>query len=99
MQVTEQQLEEIIRKAAQMVAADVSRKTARAAAQEVLKMLGMDVDSPREMQQDFAYLRTQRKASEQVGTWTRRALLIFVITSALTLLLTGIKTGLTGLLK
>ncbi|MEW5250735.1 hypothetical protein [Microbulbifer discodermiae] len=87
MNLSEQQMEALMRKAA------------RTAVEDLLQKLGVDTVDVRETQKDFAHLRTQRKASEQIGTWTRRALLLFVITSACTLLVTGIKGAFADLLK
>ncbi|MEW5251505.1 hypothetical protein [Microbulbifer discodermiae] len=91
MNLSEQQMEALMRKA--------SREAARTAVEDLLQKLGVDTVDVRETQKDFAHLRTQRKASEQIGTWTRRALLLFVITSACTLLVTGIKGAFADLLK
>ncbi|MEX2964272.1 hypothetical protein [Microbulbifer sp. TYP-18] len=91
MNLSEQQMEALMRKA--------SREAARTAVEDLLQKLGVDTVDVRETQKDFAHLRTQRKASEQIGTWTRRALLLFVITSACTLLVTGIRGAFADLLK
>ncbi|WP_299594337.1 hypothetical protein [uncultured Microbulbifer sp.] len=87
MQITEQEIEQIAKKAGE------------AAVQDLLTKLGIDISDVHETQKDFAYLRGQRQTSDQVGVWTRRIMLGFVLTSAGTLLVTGIKTAFVGLLQ
>lgn len=86
---TEQQLEDIASRAA--------RQASKESLEELLKNLGVDTSDFLEVQKDFAHLRQQRKASEQVGTWTRRILLGIFITTACGVFVAGIKSGLKGL--
>ncbi len=65
----------------------VAHKTA----EEMLERLGIDIENVRESQADFAHLRKQRLASEQIGKLTTRVVLSVAITSLLSLLVMGIK--------
>ncbi|MFS1525820.1 hypothetical protein ACL7TT_17190 [Microbulbifer sp. 2304DJ12-6] len=67
MNLNEQQLEALMRK--------VARESARETGQDLLEKLGVDTEDVRETQKDFAHLRAQRKASEQVTVWGKRILL------------------------
>ena len=65
----------------------------------MLTKLGVDVSDVHATQQDFAHLRHQRIASDQVATWTRRVVMGAVITAATGLLITGIKAAIAGFLR
>lgn len=83
---TEQQAEEIARKAASQ------------SMEELMTKLGVDTSDFLEVQKDFAHLRQQRQASDQVGLWSRRIMLGIFITTVCGILAAGIKSGLKGLL-
>ncbi|WP_299940120.1 hypothetical protein [uncultured Microbulbifer sp.] len=72
----------------------IAKRAARETGEEILQKLGMDTENVREMQKDFAHLRQQRLASDQVGAWTRRILLGIFISSLVGTLVAGIKAGL-----
>lgn len=76
----------------------LARKAANCALENLLEKLGVDTSDFLEMQKDFAHLRQQRKASEQIGIWSRRILLGVFITTACGIFVAGIKSGLKGLL-
>lgn len=57
----------------------------------VLEKLGIDADNFRESQADFAHLRKQRKAYEQVTTITTRVVITTLVTGFLAALWMGIK--------
>ncbi len=67
---------------------DELQRLVKAAAEEgtkqALTQMGMNMDEPIEAQKDMAFLRAQRKASEQVGTIIRRTVLVALISGALT---------------
>ncbi|WP_445357284.1 hypothetical protein ACJJIC_14745 [Microbulbifer sp. ANSA002] len=77
-------------------AEELARKAGHKAVEEVLEKLGVDVANVLEMQKDLAHLRQQRKAAEQVGVWARRILLGIFITSLCTTLWAGFLSGLKG---
>lgn len=87
---SEQQAEQLLCK--------VARKAAREAMEDLLEKLGVDTSDFLAVQKDFAHLRAQRKASEQIGFWSRRVMVGLVITSACAMFIAGIKSGLKGLL-
>jgi hypothetical protein len=58
---------------------------------EVLQKLGIDADNVRESQADFAHLRKQRLASEQIGKLATRALITIFLTGLCSVFLLGIK--------
>lgn len=72
----------------------LAKKAAHEAVEELLQKLGVDTADVLEMQKDFAHLRAQRQASEQVTIWTRRILLGLFLSSAIGILLAGVKAGL-----
>ncbi|USD19766.1 hypothetical protein MJO52_11800 [Microbulbifer variabilis] len=55
-------------------AEELARKAAHQAVEEVLEKMGFDIDNVLEIQKDQAHIRQQRKATEQMGVWTRRIL-------------------------
>lgn len=69
----------------------VAALAATKAVQETLRSIGIDATNVLASQQDFAHLRKQRVASEQVGEWTRRAMVASVITGAIAIFITGIQ--------
>ncbi|MFC6633532.1 hypothetical protein [Microbulbifer taiwanensis] len=79
-------------------AEELARRAAREAMEDLMEKLGVDTSDFLEVQKDFAHLRQQRKASDQIGVWTRRILLGIFITTVCGILFAGIKSGLKGLL-
>lgn len=65
--------------------------TAQKTAQELLERLGIDVANVRESQADFAHLRKQRLASEQIGKLATRALITIFLSGLFSLLVLGMK--------
>ncbi len=61
----------------------IAKEAGREGAREVLVLLGVDVDNPRETQQDFAHLHRQRLASEEVGKHVRKATIGVVVAGVL----------------
>ncbi|WP_299945916.1 hypothetical protein [uncultured Microbulbifer sp.] len=86
MNLNEQQMEALMRKAA--------GESAREAMEDLLEKLGVDTVDVHETQKDFAHLRTQRKASEQVTVWTRRILLGIFLVGIAGMLWVGFKAAL-----
>lgn len=76
--ISEEQLHAIVREAAQE------------AVRDTLIALGVDAKDIHSTQQDFVHLRKQRIASEQVGEWTRRALVGAFISGSLAVFFTGL---------
>lgn len=68
---------------------ELARKVAKETVNEVLTALGIDVKNVHETQKDFAFNRKQRIVSEQVTTWTRRAIYMAAIGGVISLLVTG----------
>jgi hypothetical protein len=79
-------------------AEQIAQNAAKGAVEDLLVKLGVDVEDVHGTQADFAHLRKQRETSEQIGTWTRRALITGFLTTLGSLVVMGIKTaaGLTG---
>ena len=69
----------------------IANAAAKRAVLETLTAFGMDVESPRETQQDFAHLRKQRMASEKVGEWTTRALVGAVVSGGIAIFVIGLQ--------
>jgi hypothetical protein len=72
----------------------VANRVAKKTVEELLQKLGMDTEDVREQQKDFAHLRQQRQAAEQVAAWSKRILLGIVISSLVGTLVAGLKAGL-----
>lgn len=64
---------------------------AKKTAEELFERLGIDVGNVRESQADFAHLRKQRKAYEQVTTVTTRVVITALVTGFIAALWMGIK--------
>lgn len=77
--VTEQQL--------QAMAETIAKKTV----EELFIKLGLDVTDVRASQADFAHLRKQRMASEQIGKLAARTLITLSVTGLFSMLLLGIR--------
>jgi len=77
-------------------AEEIARKASHQAMLELLEKLGVDTSDVLEMQKDFAHLRQLRKSAEQFGLWTKRILLGIFITSVCATLWTGFLSGLKG---
>lgn len=69
----------------------IAAKGAETAMTELLGKLGIDAENFRECQADFAHLRKQRKAYEQVTTVTTRVVITALVTGFLAALWMGIK--------
>lgn len=69
----------------------MAKLVAHKTAEELLERLGIDVENVRDSQADFAHLRKQRLASEQIGKLTMRVVLSVFITGAFSLVLMGIQ--------
>ncbi|UUA73099.1 hypothetical protein [Cellvibrio sp. QJXJ] len=78
-EVTKQEMEQLAALAAQKTAA------------ELFERLGIDVNNVRDSQADFAHLRKQRLASEQIGKLAARALVTIFFTGLCSLILLGLK--------
>jgi hypothetical protein len=57
----------------------------------VLQKLGIDPENFRESQADFAHLRKQRLASEQIGKLATRALITIFLTGLCSVFVLGLK--------
>jgi hypothetical protein len=68
----------------------IAREAAAEAVKDTLLALGVDANNIHAAQQDFAHLRKQRVASEQVGEWTRRALVGAFISGLIAVFFTGL---------
>lgn len=64
---------------------------AKKAIEELFVKLGVDLKDPLAVQMDFAHLRRQRQASEEVSKLAMRTVWGLVITGGIGLLITGIK--------
>lgn len=73
------------------LATSIAEAAAKKAVDNALRSLGVDLDKPLETQQDFAFLRNQRRASEDVGKATKLALILALISGVLGLLVIGFK--------
>ena len=51
--------------------------------------VGVDVDHPLEMQEDFAHLRRHRKTIEKAGEWSRRFFLLTILGAAVAFIVMG----------
>ncbi|WKD48337.1 hypothetical protein [Microbulbifer spongiae] len=98
MNLSEQQMEALIHKVARETAQEAARQAAQEAerktVKDLLEKLGVDTVDVHETQKDFAHLRTQRKASEQVTVWTRRILLGIFLVGIAGMLWVGFKAAL-----
>jgi hypothetical protein len=70
----------------------IAERASKKALHEAMQKFGINPDEPIEMQKDMAHLRQQREASEQVGAWTKRALISAFVTGLITTVFIGIKT-------
>jgi len=73
---------------------DDVRKIVRSAVRETLTELGVDASAPGAIiaiQQDFAFLRRQRRVSEQIGAAARRGLVGTLIVGVAAALWVGFK--------
>lgn len=59
----------------------VAQEAGREGAKEVLELLGADVSSPIDMQQDFAHLRQHRVAKDAMGKVVKRAAVGTLVTA------------------
>ncbi len=64
---------------------------AEKAVSNVLQKLGIDPENFRESQADFAHLRKQRLASEQIGKLATRALITIFLTGLCSVFVLGLK--------
>ncbi len=61
------------------------------ALERVLTRIGVDHENPLEQQEDFAFLRKQRKGAEQAGMWVKRSVLMAFVSALLWLGVEGFK--------
>lgn len=80
-------MSEITKQELERVVAESTHK----AVSDVLQKLGIDADDFRESQADFAHLRKQRLAAEQIGKFTARALVTIFFTGLCSVILLGVK--------
>ncbi len=85
---TEDQIRRLVR--------ETAREAAREAVRETLHTLGVDADSPHEMQADLVYLRRQREFSERIGLRLRLVIITAVLSGALAMLWLGITAAIKG---
>jgi 2-iminoacetate synthase ThiH len=67
------------------------QEAAERGTKQALVQMGMNMDEPIEAQKDMAFLRAQRKASENMGTVIRRTVLVAALTGLLTIAWLGIQ--------
>lgn len=80
-------MSDLTRQELEQVATLAAQKTAEA----LFERLGIDTENVRESQADFAHLRKQRLASEQIGKLAARTLLTIFITGLCSTLVLGLK--------
>jgi len=73
------------------LATSIADEAAKKAVDKALLSLGVDLAKPLEAQQDFAFLRNQRKASEDIGKTIKVALILALVSGVLGLLVIGFK--------
>ncbi len=81
------------------IAEAAAKEAAREAVRDMLLALGLDVEDADGIirhQVDFAWLRRQRQASEQIAHWSRRTLIGLAVSGALGLLWLGLQEALKG---
>lgn len=61
---------------------------------EFMKIIGLNTEKPIELQQDFTFLRRQRKGAEQSVDWIKKSIVVAAVTGLLGLLWIGFKDGL-----
>lgn len=61
---------------------------------ELLTGIGLEVANPFELQQDFSFVRKQRKGSENILNWAKKSIYLAAIGGALTWLGLGFKSWL-----
>lgn len=69
----------------------IASNAAEKAVNNVLQKLGIDPDKFQESQADFAHLRKQRLASEQIGKLAARALITIFFTGLCSVVVLGLK--------
>jgi len=69
----------------------IASNAAEKAVTDVLEKLGLDASNIRESQADFAHLRKQRLASEQIGKLAARALITIFFTGLFSVVVLGLK--------
>ena len=69
----------------------IASSAAEKAVNNVLQKLGIDPDKFQESQADFAHLRKQRLASEQIGKLATRALITIFLTGLCSVFVLGLK--------
>ena len=77
-----EELKKVIVDAAHEAANSVSQKQIVAATHATMRALGMDVDNPLELQQDFAHLRTRRMDKENTSKAMKDAAVRWTVTGA-----------------
>ncbi len=82
---------------ARAIAEAAGREAAKETVKDMLLAMGMDVedaDGVIEAQVDMAWLRRQRRASEQIAVWAKRTALGLVLTGAAGVLWLGLQQAL-----
>lgn len=69
----------------------IASNAAEKAVNNVLQKLGIDPEKFQESQADFAHLRKQRLASEQIGKLAARALITIFFTGLCSVVVLGLK--------
>jgi hypothetical protein len=85
--VNEAAMSEVSKQEMEQLAALAAHKTA----EQLFERLGIDVNNVRESQADFAHLRKQRLASEQIGKLATRALITIFFTGLCSMFVLGVK--------
>lgn len=73
------------------LATSIAEAAAKKAVDKALLSLGVDLEKPLEAQQDFAFLRNQRQASETISKTIKVALILAMVSGAISLLVIGFK--------
>ena len=80
-----------------MEAAELQRLVEEAAekgAHRALVSMGLNPANPMQMQEDFAFLRKQRQASEQIGRHVKISLITLAVSGFVSLLFLGVQQAL-----
>ncbi len=73
---------------------DAVKRSTKESMSEFMKVIGLNTEKPIELQQDFTFLRRQRKGAEQSVDWMKKSMLVAAITGLLGLLWVGFKDSL-----
>jgi hypothetical protein len=72
----------------------IARQAARHAVKETLLSLGIDMENPLEMQEDFAWLRRYRQMAEKVGNRMIATVIVILTGGFIAAMWTGFKSKL-----